>query len=582
MKPGFPLLRPAVLTGVKGLALTLAATSAAALVSLVAAPLTHQFPFSLFFLAVALSTWFGGFRQGLLSLALALFGVNFLLQPLWGTSQGLLRAGLWLVFGGSVAFMVGKLASFQGRAHAVLANIAEGVVILDRGWKIVFINRYGAPCADLPLREMIGRNYWEVAPEAAGTVFEQHVRRCAAERMPVQFEIRTPRRQRWLQVRAYPLPDGVCVFSEDITETKQRESRLRAVLERLATAHKAAQMGTWEWNFRTNEMFWSEELPGIHAIPVEQYDGKLTTWLKTVHPDDVAGIRAGLRDALSGKEEYYAEFRVVRPSGEVRSVCCHGRVLMDQQDKPERMVGVTIDITDRRREEEALRRSEKLAAAGRLAATIAHEINNPLEAVTNLLYLMRAGHDPEFLSMAEQEVARISHIVKQTLAFYRESPDPIALNPGDLIDRVAAVFRTKIRASLVTIETRHRSSGVIHGFANELLQVLGNLIGNAVDAVQPGGTLRIRTLDFLGGVRITVADNGRGISPEDLGKIFQPFFTANKEGGTGLGLWLAKEIVEKHGGSIRVRSSMDSRRHGTVFIVWLPASVSATVQAAAS
>jgi PAS domain S-box-containing protein len=576
MKRGLFSLRPYQLTGSQAVAVTLAATTAAALLSLAAAPLTHVYPFSLFFLAVAVSVWFGGFRQGLLSLILAPFFVHYLFWPLLGTQQGVLRVGLWLVFAGSIAFMLGKLRSFQGRAQAVLANIGEGVVIMDRDWNVVYVNESGAPCAVLPPHEMIGRNYWEVAPEACGTAFEQHMRYCATERVPVQFEMRTPRQQHWLQVRAYPLPDGMCCFAQDITETKEREARLRAILERLSTAHKAAQMGTWEWNIRTNESFWSEEIPRIHGIPAEQFDGKLTTWIQTVHTEDVPAVRARIRDALKNKEEYYAEFRVVRPNTEIRWIGSHGRVIADEHGKPERMIGITTDITQRRLEEEALRRSEKLAATGRLAATIAHEINNPLTAVTNLLYLMRNGHNPEYLNMAEQEVARISYIVKQTLGFYRATPHPVRVNLSNLIDDVVAVFLTKIQARGVNIQTQYRYKEEINAFSNELSQVFGNLIGNALEAMQPGGTLRLRTRACRRGLRVTVADNGSGIPSEDLGNIFEPFFTANKEGGTGLGLWLAREIVKKHGGAIRVRSSTVSRRHGTVFMIWLPLSAPVT------
>jgi PAS domain S-box-containing protein len=535
--------------------------------------LTRVFPFTFFFLAVAVSAWFGGFKQGLLSLGLAPFFVHFLLHPLWGTPQDLLRAVLWLLFAGSIAFMLGRLASFQGRAHNVLANIAEGVVILDRDWKIVFINQYGAPCATLSPRQMIGQNYWQVAPEARGTIFEQQLRRCAAERVPVQFEMRTPRRNRWLQVRAYPLPDGMCCFAQDVTQSKERESELHAIVERLATAHKAAQMGTWDWNIRTGEAYWSEEIPSIHAIPPEQFQGKLTTWIKTVHPDDVAQVRARLRDALSNKnnkEEYYVEFRVVDPDAGIRWVSSHGRVLVDSQGKPMRMVGMTTDITQRRLEEEALRRSEQLAAAGRLAATIAHEINNPLSAVTNLLYLMRDGHNAEYLRTAEHEVARISHIVKQTLGFYRVSLKPVRVNPAELIDEVVAAFRPTIQAREVNVETQYRCEREITAFPNELSQVLGNLVANALEAMNPGGTLLLRTGTYQHGLRMTVADNGKGIPREAVRKIFQPFFTANKEGGTGLGLWLAKEIVDRHGGAIRVRSSTGTQCHGTVFTITLP------------
>ena len=567
-----------------GVLLTLAITSLAALLSLAAAPLmTHLFPFTFFWLAVAVSAWFGGVKQGLLSLVPALLFVHFFLRPLWDTPQGLMRGSLWLVCAGIISFTLGKLRGVQGRAQAVLANIAEGVVILDREWNVVYINEWGAPCATLSPRQMIGRSYWEVAPAAKGTVFEQRIRQCAAERVPAQFEMCTPLTQRWLHLRAYPLPDGICVFAQDISEAKKREARLRALLERLVTAQKAAQMGTWEWNIATDELFWSEEIPRIHGISARQFDGKSATWIKTVHPEDAPYLRGRIRDALKNpKEEYYAEFRVIRPTGEIRWVCSHGRVLVDEQGKPERMIGVTTDITQRRLDEEALRRSEKLAATGRLAGSIAHEINNPLAAVTNLLYLMRSGHNPEYLRIAEREVARISHIVKQTLSFYRVSPHPVEVDLAVLIDEMVAVFRTKIQAHELKIETQYRCNGAINGFSNELSQVFGNLIGNALDAMQPGGTLRLRTVSCRRGLRITVADNGSGIPSGDLAKIFQPFFTANKEGGTGLGLWVAKEIVEKHGGAIRVKSSTGSRRHGTVFVIWLPTSVRAVARESAA
>jgi len=570
MKRSLLLSRFPMLTQAGGVGLAIAATSLAGLLSLAAAPLTRLFPFSLFFLAVAISAWFGGLKQGLLALGLAPFFVHFFLHPLWGTPQDLLRTLLWLLFAGAIAFMLSRLAGFQGHAHRVLANIAEGVVILDRDWNIVYINQYGAPCASLSPREMIGRSYWDVAPESRGTVFEQQLRRCASEHVPVQFEMLTPRRQRWLQVRAYPLPDGLCCFAQDVTEAKERESELRTVLERLATAYKAAQMGTWDWNIRTGESYWSEEIPRIHCIPAERFDGKLTTWMQTVHPEDLAQVRARVRDALKNKQEYYAEFRVVGSDGGIRWVCSHGRVLVDSEGRPTRMIGMTTDITQRRLEEEALRRSEQLAAAGRLAATIAHEINNPLSSVTNLLYLMRDGYNPEYLKTAEQEVARISHIVKQTLGFYRVSLKPMRVNPAELIDEVVAAFRPTIQAREVNVETQYRCRHEISAFPNELSQVFGNLVANALEAMNPGGILLLRTGTCGHGLRVTIADNGKGIPREAVSKIFQPFFTANKEGGTGLGLWLAKEIVERHGGAIRVRTSTGSQRHGTVFTITLP------------
>jgi signal transduction histidine kinase len=174
------------------------------------------------------------------------------------------------------------------------------------------------------------------------------------------------------------------------------------------------------------------------------------------------------------------------------------------------------------------------------------------------------------LRTAEHEVARISHIVKQTLGFYRVSLKPMRVNPAELIDDVVAAFRNTIRAREVNVETQYRCRQEISAFPNELSQVFGNLVANALEAMNPGGTLLLRTGTCRHSLRVTIADNGKGIPREAVSKIFQPFFTANKEGGTGLGLWLAKEIVERHGGAIRVRSSTGSHRHGTVFTITLP------------
>jgi signal transduction histidine kinase len=241
-----------------------------------------------------------------------------------------------------------------------------------------------------------------------------------------------------------------------------------------------------------------------------------------------------------------------------------------------------VAVANRKLAAEALLNSEKLAAAGRLAASIAHEINNPLEGVINLLYLMRTDRNPKYLNMAEQEVMRIGHIVKQTLSYYRANPKPVRVNPADIIDDVLAVFRGKIQSGEVKIERSFRHKDQIDALPNELSQVFGNLIGNALDAISRGGTLHLRTVECSGSLRVTIADNGCGIPQENLGNVFQPFFTANKEIGTGLGLWLAREIVQKHGGVIRVKSSTHPSRHGTVFMIWLPRNVPAAQEAFAS
>jgi PAS domain S-box-containing protein len=240
------------------------------------------------------------------------------------------------------------------------------------------------------------------------------------------------------------------------------------------------------------------------------------------------------------------------------------------------------DVTLRRQAEEALVKSEKLASAGRLAATIAHEINNPLAAVTNLLYLARAAeHLPEaarrHLELADTELQRVAHITKRTLGFYRDQSAPVRFDPAELLDNILALLQTRIEARNLAVEKRYCARLQVLGSAGEIRQVLSNVISNGIDAVPPGGRLQIKVAsapDWRSpanrGVRITVADTGHGIAPENLARIFEPFFTTKKDLGTGLGLWVSRQIVDKHAGSIRVRSRTTPHRSGTVFSIFLP------------
>ncbi|MGA9354688.1 MAG: PAS domain S-box protein [Terriglobales bacterium] len=246
-----------------------------------------------------------------------------------------------------------------------------------------------------------------------------------------------------------------------------------------------------------------------------------------------------------------------------------------------RIVGASAiarDISAEQQSEEAIRRSEKLATAGRLAASIAHEINNPLEAVVNLLYLARedSTNAAQYLTMAEQEVGRVARLAQQTLGFVRDTNSLGAVNLGSVIEEMLQLYSRKIEARQIRVNRRFREVEKINGYAGEMRQLFANLIVNAVDATSKQGTLYLRVApgrDWRAGregVRVTVADNGSGIAAADLPRIFEPFYTTKKDTGTGLGLWVSSGIVRKHGGLIRVRSRVDGPCRGTVFSVFLP------------
>jgi signal transduction histidine kinase len=228
-----------------------------------------------------------------------------------------------------------------------------------------------------------------------------------------------------------------------------------------------------------------------------------------------------------------------------------------------------------RRAEAALRKSEKLALAGRLAASIAHEINNPLTAVTNLHYLIaRSESLPEIkrlLAIADEELARVAEIAKQTLKFHREASRSTAVEPRDVIESVLTLYRGRLHSAGIEVITDFGPHAVIAGFAGELRQLFANLVGNALDAMWGGGTLRIRVRSVqrsgAPGVIVTVADSGIGIPRDVRPQLFEPFVSTKGNTGTGLGLWVAAEIVRHHAGTIRLKSREGA---GTVFTVFLP------------
>lgn len=246
------------------------------------------------------------------------------------------------------------------------------------------------------------------------------------------------------------------------------------------------------------------------------------------------------------------------------------------------------DISVRKQAEEALRRTEKLAAVGRLAASVAHEINNPLEAVTNLLYIARADstltdETRQYLTQADTELARIAYITRQTLGFYRDSTAPVLFQPATAIESVLSLYEHRFDARRVRLVRDLAPTPPIYAFLGEFRQVIANLIMNAHDAMDPrntvgegGGVLTVRTRPFRGGgarhagVRITIADTGSGIAPDRIERIFDAFFTTKKDTGTGLGLWLSQEIVQKHEGAILVRSRIGHARQGTAFTIFWP------------
>lgn len=262
------------------------------------------------------------------------------------------------------------------------------------------------------------------------------------------------------------------------------------------------------------------------------------------------------------------------------------------KDDTGRVIGaakVARDISDRKRTDEQLRRAEKLAAAGQLAASIAHEINNPMQALTNLLSLIgyRSSLDDDtrrLVSLADAELMRMSHITRQMLSFYRQSSVPVPVKVTEVMEDVVELFLMRMRSNDIKLKRKYEFAGEIQAFPTELRQLFANLVSNAVEAIGQDGQIQIRIAPARNwgapqrtGVRVVIADNGPGIPGELRSRIFDAFVTTKAEKGTGLGLWVVRGIVAKHGGVMRMRSSTRPKRSGTVFSVFLPIDAAAQV-----
>src|SRR2546425_3182643 len=288
------------------------------------------------------------------------------------------------------------------------------------------------------------------------------------------------------------------------------------------------------------------------------------------------------RSLTSGEVVTDEEIEYVRGDGTPVFLSVSSAPILDREGRITAAVITFFDLTHRKGTEQVLRSTEKLAATGRLAASFCHEINNPLQTLSGVLYLLGQSTglgeaERQHLATAHAELERVAHLTTSMLGFYRPSPSPVDLKICEILDSVLNFYGPAIRSGKIIVEKRYDSEDVIHGFPSEITQVFSNLVGNALGALTPEGTLELHVIASRDwgnparrGVRVFIADNGPGISAENRRRIFEPFFTTKGENGTGLGLWVASGIVDKYGGWLRVRSSTQPGRSGTCFAVFFP------------
>ncbi len=363
------------------------------------------------------------------------------------------------------------------------------------------------------------------------------------------------------------------------SEAEQNEVRLMQDenSKALALAQQAGKCAAWIMDVEAKEVKW---LPGGYEIfgrPFAELSCRIRP-IDLVEEADHPAIWAALQRTLDSGEPFIVEYRLPWPNGETHWQEARGIV---DPDCPKLIRGTTFDITERKMAELSVLRIEKLAAVGRIASTIAHEINNPLESVTNLLYL--ALSDPSltdrvrgYLLTAEEELARLANISRLTLSFARPQGAPREIAPAEVLENALCLFRRQFKAKKVEIRLEIETTEKIKIFVDELQRTFTNLIANALDAArQEGGVLRIWMHDDGPHVCIAIEDNGSGIAPEHASRIFEAFYTTKLDIGTGIGLWVTRELVEKNGGTISFASGDLEGGMKTRFHLCFPAATQA-------
>ena len=470
------------------------------------------------------------------------------------------------------------------RLKRVLETDAVGVIFFDFTGTVIDANEVFLRMTGYSKEEIAARKLtWRVmTPDEWVAVSEEQMEKLGNTGRIGPYEkeyILKDESRRWMLFAGRDLGDGTIVeYCIDITPHRNAEIALRASEQRFRALVEATSDVVYRMSADWSEM---RQLYGRNFL----YDTEIPDplWMsRYIHPDDQVEVRSAIDKAIHNRETFQLEHRILRADGTLGWTFSRAIPLLDPKGEIVEWFGTATDITLRKQAEEALLRTEKLASLGRLAASIAHEINNPLEAITNLLYLIQLSDGiPESaqqnLKLADSELKRIAHITRQSLGFYREAGAPSLTSVTDLLEASIDLLRGKIVARGASIERDWNEDLKLAAVPGELRQVFSNLIANSLDALPAGGTIRIRargtktsSASCQHGVRVTFADNGRGIRPELRHQIFDPFFTTKGNMGTGLGLWVTRQIVDKHGGFIRMRSRADGSHTGTVFSVFLP------------
>ncbi len=561
----------------------------------------QHIPFALFMGSVAFTASFGYAIPTAASILWSLALYNYFIAPPmrhWSLQPEELAREAVLIF---VAVLIAVLSIRLRRAQAslakseasyrtTLASIGDAVIAADLEGRVTFMNPVAEELTGWAEAEVKSRplaSFFRISNEETGAPVEnpaEKVQRLGTTVGMANHTCLERRDGRRVAIDDSGAPirgadgevEGIVLVFRDVTARREEERERQSLLDRaraaekelrdgvelykdqvkaLTLAQQAGKSAAWVIDFERQQV---KFLPGgfdIFGMPFADLGDRRP--LSFVEAEDRSGVEAAFRRTLETGMPVQVEFRVRWPNSELHWQEARG--VLDPEN-PKLIRGATFDITERKQAELSLLRIEKLAAVGRISSTIAHEINNPLASVTNLLYL--ALLDPglgeevrDYIQKAEEELARLSNVTRLTLSYARPQLQAKDVNPAEAIESVLSLFRAQLKAKCIRPVCVWPEPIKIHIFVDELQRVITNLIANSIDALgHSGGIIRI-VLERRGAQgQITIEDNGGGIAPERIGRVFDPFFTTKEDTGTGIGLWVTKELVEKNGGSISLAS----------------------------
>jgi PAS domain S-box-containing protein len=592
------------------------AVAAATLLSLWLRPFDYATPFLFFYSALILVSWIGGLSPGLLATALASAAINYFLFPPYNSfsldASSLIRTMLFAVVCAIICWLAEHARKqLHTKLHfqaAALESAANSIVITDREGTILWVNPAFTKLTGYTAEEVLGqtprllksgrvdehiyREMWTTILSGAVWAGEVVNRRKDGSLYVEDMTI-TPVRSETGEISHF------VSIKVDITERKRWQQELleakevaETSLAQLRTMLDSMSEGVYVSDAEGKPLLVNRAFFQLHGFDKSSLPQDTLELVSKLEVYDADGRFVALPDrpipaALRGETIRQRELRVRRMyTGKEVFLSHNATPVRDGMGKVIMAVLTIEDITVAKQAEAALIRSEKLAVAGRLAATMAHEINNPLAAMMNIVYIL--GQSPtqenirEYLSVLDAQLRTISRITNQTLKFHRDSGRPMEFRLSELIAELLEFYEPKAKKHGVAMAKRLEVEGQVVAFSSEIRQVISNLLINAIEATPQGGRVTVhlhetadRRNGDVRGYRIAVADTGSGIDLQHLPRIFEPFFTTKGEKGTGLGLWVSMGIIDRAGGSMRVRTTQRPGRSGTCFSVFLPATVHA-------